>query len=89
MGAISRLPVCMCVCVRARARVCACGCVWRRLCPRCRAFAHKALGNFESSANDFETAKAIAPENPLLVVNYLQLHTTPVIELCKAGQEVY
>jgi len=54
-----------------------------------RAFAHKALGNFESSANDFETAKAIAPENPLLVVNYLQLHNTPVIELCKAGQEVY
>jgi tetratricopeptide (TPR) repeat protein len=54
-----------------------------------RAFAYKALGNYEDSANDFETAKAIAPNNPLLVINYLQLHATPVIELCKAGQEVY
>jgi len=54
-----------------------------------RAFAYKALGNFENSANDFETAKAISPENPLLVVNYLQLYQTPVIELCKAGQEIY
>ena len=89
MEAVSQLPVCVCVCVCVRACV-SCVCAWRRLCPLCcRAVAHKALGNFESSANDFETAKAIAPENPLLVVNYLQLHNTPVIELCKAGQEVY
>ena len=54
-----------------------------------RAFAYKALGSFDNAANDFETAKAIAPENPLLIVNYLQLYSTPVIELCKAGQEVY
>ena len=54
-----------------------------------RGFAYKALGHFENAANDFETAKAIAPDNPMLVINYIQLHATPVIELCKAGQEVY
>ena len=54
-----------------------------------RGLAHKSLGRFEEAANDLETAKALAPDNPLLVVNYLQLHSTDVIELCKAGQEVY
>jgi len=54
-----------------------------------RGFAYKALGKFDEAAQDFETAKAIAPDNPLLVVNYFQLHSTDVIELCKAGQEVY
>ena len=54
-----------------------------------RGFAYKALGRFDEAAQDFETAKAIAPGNPLLVVNYFQLNSTDVIELCKAGQEVY
>ena len=34
-------------------------------------------------------AKAIAPVNPMLVINYIQLHATPVIGLGQAGQEVY
>ena len=54
-----------------------------------RGFAYKSLGRFDEAAQDLETAKAMQPDNPLLVVNYLQLHRTDVIELCKAGQETY
>mmetsp|Transcript_34158 Transcript_34158/g.90254 ORF Transcript_34158/g.90254 Transcript_34158/m.90254 type:complete len:96 (+) Transcript_34158:243-530(+) len=54
-----------------------------------RAFSLKALGRYEEAAGDLETAKAMSPDDPMLVVNYLQLHRTDAIELCRAGQELY
>ena len=35
-----------------------------------RAFAHKAVKNYEAAADDFEKAKALDPQNPRLIVNY-------------------
>lgn len=52
-----------------------------------RAFARKALGHLDASADDFETAKALDPENPHLVMNYRDLHDTEVIVLCAPGEE--
>ena len=52
-----------------------------------RAFAHKALKNYDDAASDFEKAKELDPSNPALIVNYKRIHDTECIELCKAGEE--
>lgn len=41
------------------------------------------------AALDFEKARSLEPDNPLLVVNYTQIHAVEVIELCAAGAEPY
>ena len=35
-----------------------------------RAFAHKALKNYDSASEDFETAKQIDPTHPKLIINF-------------------
>lgn len=52
-----------------------------------RAFVLKALKQFEAAAADFECVRALAPDNPVLVVNYLRVHKTECVELCRAGEE--
>ena len=52
-----------------------------------RAFSYKALKQYDLAAEDFETAKALDPENQLLVVNYKKLGTVKYIVLCKPGEE--
>jgi tetratricopeptide (TPR) repeat protein len=52
-----------------------------------RGFAWKSLNDFEKAADDLETAKALDPDNPFLVVNYSQLHLTECVVLCLAGDE--
>ena len=52
-----------------------------------RAFSHKALKNYPSAADDFETAKSLDPLNPKMVVNYKQLKGVACIMLCKPGEE--
>jgi tetratricopeptide (TPR) repeat protein len=53
-----------------------------------RAFAHKALKNYDASAEDFERAKQLDPMNPKLIVNYKQVYHVKYIKLCNPGEEV-
>lgn len=54
-----------------------------------RAFSHKAVGAYDSAADDFEAARAIEPNNAAFMINYNQIYYTNTIELCKAGDEIY
>jgi len=54
-----------------------------------RGFAWKSLGDFDKAADDFETAKMLAPDNPHLVLNYSRIHDTEVVVLCAAGEETH
>ena len=52
-----------------------------------RAFAHKALGQYEDAADDFEKARELDPENPALAINYRNIGDVQCIVLCDAGLE--
>lgn len=39
-----------------------------------RAFAHKALNNFENAAQDWEKACELEPNNPKLIINYRKIY---------------
>jgi tetratricopeptide (TPR) repeat protein len=51
------------------------------------AFSYKNLEDYDKSAESFELAKALDPNNPMLVLNYKKLGTVKYIILCKPGEE--
>uniref|UniRef100_A0A0G4IFW0 UDP-N-acetylglucosamine--peptide N-acetylglucosaminyltransferase SPINDLY n=1 Tax=Chromera velia CCMP2878 TaxID=1169474 RepID=A0A0G4IFW0_9ALVE len=52
-----------------------------------RAFSYKALRAFEDAAEDFESARKFAPDDPRMVLNYQKIHDVPCISLGPAGHE--
>jgi tetratricopeptide (TPR) repeat protein len=53
-----------------------------------RAFAHKALRDYDKAAEDFDKAKQINPLNPKLIVNFKQVYNVRYIKLCNPGEEM-
>ena len=52
-----------------------------------RAFALKALKNYEAAAEDLEKAKELGPFNPKLIVNPKKIYEIKYIKLCEPGEE--
>lgn len=47
-----------------------------------RAFAYKALKNYDEAAEDFEKAKSLDPFNPKLIINPKKIYEIKYIKLC-------
>ena len=52
-----------------------------------RAFALKALKNYDGAAEDLEKAKELDPFNPKLIVNPKKIYEIKYIKLCEPGEE--
>ncbi|OQS06804.1 hypothetical protein THRCLA_01162 [Thraustotheca clavata] len=52
-----------------------------------RGFAFKAIGKHVDAAQDLQKAKQLDPHDPLLMVNFKDLHDTECIVLCPPGHE--
>jgi len=51
-----------------------------------RAFAYKALKNYDAAAEDFEKAKELDPFNPKLIINAKKIYDIKSIKLCDPGE---
>ena len=52
-----------------------------------RAFAYKALRQYEEAAEDFMKARELSPDDPRLIVNKKQIYSMKYRKLCEAGEE--
>lgn len=52
-----------------------------------RAFAFKNMREYSKSADNFEKAKELDPENPKLIVNYKKIYDIKFIKICEPGKE--
>ena len=52
-----------------------------------RAFAYKALKQYDEAAEDYEKAKELDPFNPKLIINPKKIYGIKFIKLCDPGEE--
>ena len=52
-----------------------------------RAFAFKGLKKYEETADDFETARKLKPDDPKLIINKKQIYEIKYKKLCDPGEE--
>lgn len=51
-----------------------------------RAFARKALKDYDGAAEDLEHAKELDPFNPKLIINPKKIYEIKYIKLCEPGE---
>jgi Tfp pilus assembly protein PilF len=51
-----------------------------------RAFAYKALKKYDETAEDFEMARKLKPDDPKLIINKKQIYSIKTKKLCDPGE---